>query len=345
MSDILFETVGRAGLVTLNRPKALNSLTEAMMAELGEALDEWARDDRIARVAIRSEGKAFCAGGDLRDVHARRAGAIDFFATEYRTNHRIATFPKAYVALIQGVCMGGGVGLSAHGDYRVATDSLVFAMPEAGIGLFPDVGATHLLSRMDGGAGLWLVLTGERLDRDDAAAVGFVTHPVEGSGLEEALDRTAHARDLDAALGDLSTETRPFETQKTRLIADAFSAQGVEEILDRFDAAEDDAAASMAAQIRTRSPTSLKIAYEQMGRARTIDPGEVLKMDFRIVSRILDGHDLYEGIRAVVIDKDQEPRWDPATLEAVDRAEIEAHFGPSPHGDLDLAQHAATDGS
>jgi len=343
VSEILFDTVGRAGVVTLNRPTALNALSEPMIHAMGEALAEWARDDAIHRVAIRAEGKAFCAGGDVRDVHARRAGALDFFAAEYRNNHRIGAFAKPVVALIDGICMGGGVGISAHGSHRVASERLVFAMPETGIGLFPDVGATHLLAGMEGGAGMWLALTGDRIGRDAARALGFVTHPVDSGRIEDALDRTAHARDLDAALDDLTVETEPLDPDETAVIDDAFSADSVAGVLDRLDAraGESGFAARAAAIIRTRSPTSLSIAFRQMKRAKGASLAECLVTDFRIVSRVLDGHDLYEGIRAVLIDKDNSPRWSPASLSGVDDEEIEAHFEPAPGGDLDLAEAGA----
>ncbi|RAH98737.1 3-hydroxyisobutyryl-CoA hydrolase [Acuticoccus sediminis] len=342
MSDINFDTVGRAGLVTLNRPKALNALTEAMVLELGEALDEWAKDDRIARVAVRGEGeKAFCAGGDIRSVYDRRAGATDFFANEYRTNNRIAQYQKPYVALIHGVCMGGGVGLSAHGPYRIANETLTFAMPETAIGLFPDVGATHLLSRMEDEAGMWLGLTGHRIKRDMAAAVGYVTHPVEGS-LDAALDRVAHARDLDGALAELTVETEPFDAGDRKVMAHAFAAPSVIEVMERLEkAGRDNEFAKIAAdEIRLRSPMSLSVTFEQIRRAKDLDPAEVLEMDFSIVCKILDGHDLYEGIRAVLIDRDNAPKWDPAELDRVDPGEVLAHFAPSPHGELGLKHMA-----
>ena len=260
-----------------------------------------------------------------------------------QSNHRIGAFAKPVVALIDGICMGGGVGISAHGSHRVASERLVFAMPETGIGLFPDVGATHLLAGMEGGAGMWLALTGDRIGRDAARALGFVTHPVDSGRIEDALDRTAHARDLDAALDDLTVETEPLDPDETAVIDDAFSADSVAGVLDRLDAraGESGFAARAAAIIRTRSPTSLSIAFRQMKRAKGASLAECLVTDFRIVSRVLDGHDLYEGIRAVLIDKDNSPRWSPASLSGVDDEEIEAHFEPAPGGDLDLAEAGA----
>lgn len=341
MSDILFDTVGRAGLITLNRPTALNSLTEAMVREMGDALEEWARDDRVERVAIRSEGKGFCAGGDVRDVYTRRNEALSFFHAEYVNNHRVKHFPKPYVALIDGVCMGGGVGVSVHGSHRIAPETIVFAMPEVGIGLFPDVGASHVLARMEGERGRYLALTGTRLGRDEAASVGIVTHPTRAERLADALDRTAHARDLDRALGEITEPAEPTESGDADAVAvidDAFSAGSVPAILERLDvlAADSAVAADAAAAIRTKSPTSLMVTNRQIDRAARQSFDECLRTDYRIVSRILEGHDLYEGIRAVVIDKDNAPRWQPATLEGVDMEAVEAHFAEPEHGDLVL---------
>lgn len=341
MSDIVFETAGRAGIVTLNRPKALNALSERMIGEMGEALDEWAADDRIERVVIRGEGKAFCAGGDVRDIWRRRSDAVGFFAAEYQNNTRVKHYPKPYVALIDGICMGGGVGVSMHGSHRVASENLAFAMPEVGIGLFPDVGASHLLSRLAGNSGLYLALTGARLGRDAAAELGLVTHPVEAGHLGDALDRTAHARDLDGALDELSVEVEPRREEETAAIDRAFAAESVTAILERLAAEEFDIAVEAAAAIGKKSPTSLCVAFEEIRRGRDQSFVECMRMEFRILCRILEGHELYEGIRAVVIDKDHAPKWSPATLEGVDREAVEAHFLPLPDGDLDLSQVAA----
>ena len=338
MSDILFETAGRAGIITLNRPKALNALNEAMVHEMADALEEWARDDRVSRVAIRAEGKAFSAGGDLRAIFERRAGSIDFFGSEYQNNARIKCFPKPYVALIDGICMGAGVGLSVHGDYRVATEKLVFAMPEVGIGLFPDVGASYILSRLPGEAGLHLALTGARLGRDGAAALGLVTHPVDGDRLGDALDRTVDARHLEAALDELRVTPEPRDPDEAAMIDRAFAGGSVAEILERLGEEEGEAAAKAAAAIAGMSPTSLTVTFEEIRRAKDLSFLECMAMEFRIVNQVLDGHDLFEGIRAVVIDKDRAPKWSPASLAGVDRELVEAHFEAPSGGDLDLSQ-------
>lgn len=337
MSGVRFETAGRAGIVTLARAEALNALTRPMVDEMAEALDEWAADDRIARVVVRGEGKAFCAGGDLRGVYVRREDAIDFFANEYRHNARIKTYPKPHVALLHGVTMGGGVGVSMHGSHVVADESLVFALPEVAIGLFPDVGTSHILARLPGKAGMHLGLTGRRVRRDEAAALGLVTHPVDGGRLEEALDRVAHARDLDRALADLAVAVEPREAESVTAMDRAFAGMSVAEIVERLGEEEVPEAVEAVEAIGRASPTSLKITFEAIRRAADGSFADTMRNDYRIVSRVLRGHDLFEGIRATLIDKDRAPKWSPATLEGVDADLIAEHFTMPDEGDLDLA--------
>ncbi|MBJ3778182.1 enoyl-CoA hydratase/isomerase family protein [Acuticoccus mangrovi] len=335
----MFETAGRAGVVTLDRPKALNSLSEAMVRSLKEALEEWRRDDRVERVVLKAEGKAFCAGGDVLDVYARRAGAVDFFGVEYQTDLLTGLYEKPIVALLDGVCMGGGVGISGHGSHRVATDNLVFAMPEVGIGLFPDVGASHILSRLPGESGMWLALTGSRVGRDEAAALGIVTHPIDAGRLGDALDRAVHARGLDGALDELVVKTAPRDDEAAKMIDAAFAGDDIMMMLERLNeaAADSELAAKAVKAIGQKSPTSLMITVRQLREATEKSLTECLATDFRIVSRVLEGPDLYEGIRALLVDKDNAPRWDPARLDQVDPDEIAVYFAVPPHGDLDLS--------
>lgn len=336
MADIAFERVGKAGLIALQRPKALNALSQAMVGAMHEALDEWARDDAVERVVVRGEGKAFCAGGDIRDIYARRSGAVDFFTAEYRLNHRVGTFPKPYVSLIDGIVMGGGVGISLHGSHRIGTENLVFAMPEVGIGLFPDVGAAHHLSRMPGRVGRYVGLTGARFGRDAASAIGVVTHPMRSDRLDAALDRVAHARSIDA-LDELTEPTEPRDADEAALIDHAFDAGTVSGVLERLDDDGGAFAAKTAASMREKSPTSLEVSIRAIDRAADGDLTQCLRTDFRILSRTLDGHDFYEGIRATVIDKDKAPKWSPATLAGIDPEEIETYFVRPAHGDLEFA--------
>jgi enoyl-CoA hydratase len=347
--EILFETVGRAGLVTLNRPKALNALSHTMVKALAEALAAWANDPRIERVVIRGAGeRAFCAGGDIRAVYELgKAGSphqTDFFADEYRLNTAIKRYPKPYVALVDGISMGGGVGVSAHGSHIVASEKIMFAMPETGIGFFPDVGASYLLPRMPGRTGLYAALTSARLDLADCMWAGLATHAVGSAAMPDALDRATTAADLDAALAEIALAPGP---SPSRLAADreridrAFEATDVGEILRNLDTApEADAAwaAATAKTIRTKSPTSLEITFHELKRAAGRSFEDCMRLEFRIVCRILEGHDFYEGVRAVVIDKDNRPRWDPPSLADVDITGIEAHFAMPPGGDLELPE-------
>ena len=331
--EILCERRGRLGLATLNRPRALNALSLGMVRALRVALDDWAADPGIAAVAIRAAGgRAFCAGGDIRQAHAlgssgRHDEALTFWREEYALNALIAAYPKPYVALVDGLVLGGGVGVSLHGRVRVAGPDYALGMPEVGIGFFPDVGATYALPRLPGAAGMWLALTGDRVGPGDALALGLATHAAPAEGFDAILDALAAGRpaaEAAAAGGTLAPEAGHAGARAT--IDACFGDGSVAEILARLDADGSDFATRAAQTIRTRSPTSLLIAHEQMRRGRTLDFAEAMRTEYRIVSRIVRGHDFYEGVRAAVIDKDRAPRWDPASLEAVDPAVVAAHF-------------------
>ncbi|MEP9347551.1 enoyl-CoA hydratase/isomerase family protein [Xanthobacter sp. KR7-225] len=339
--EVILEEKGVAGVITLNRPKALNALTLPMVREMLPRLRRWAADPAITRVVIKGAGeKAFCAGGDVRWLSdagssGRVADALAFWREEYVLNHYIGGFPKPYVSLIDGICMGGGFGISAHGAHRVAGDRYLFAMPEVGIGLFPDVGGTHVLPRLPGAFGTYLALTGARIRAADAHAVGLATDVVPSAAfpaLEEALvagsevERTIADHRIDPGPGPLA-ERRAF-------IAAAFSRPDVPSILAALDEAaafggpDGEFAAATAADIRTKSPTSLSIAMEQIRRGPALDLAGCLKLEYRAVSRVAVGHDFYEGVRAALIDRDHAPRWRPATLAEVDPDVIAAHFAP-----------------
>ena len=313
MADgIRFERQGHAGVVTLDRPAALNAVTGAMVDALAERLDAWEADDAVAHVVIRAEGKAFSVGGDIRDLYERRdTPDLDFFRREYRLNHRIHTYPKPYVALVHGLVMGGGVGVSLHGSHVVAGEGMAFAMPEVGIGFFPDVGASYLLSRLPGRLGMDLGLTGRRIAADECLAVGIATH--HAGELDAVLDRLSRL-DVAEALADLATEADAMPQT-----APAFDAPDVPSILR---AAED---TPLAETLAAKSPTSLLVAHRQLAHAPT-DFAAVMRREYRIVARILHGHDFYEGIRAQVIDKDRQPRWRPDRIEAV--GDVDEYFAP-----------------
>jgi enoyl-CoA hydratase len=344
-SDTLFERRGTAGLVTLNRPQALNAVSHVMVRALAQQLAEWEADPAVTRVIVTAApGKAFSAGGDLRALYdLGRAGRFDealgYFRDEYALNALIKRYRKPYVALIDGIVMGGGVGISVHGSHRVAGDRFTFAMPEVSIGFFPDIGATWFLPRMPGELGTYCALTGERLDPADGVAAGIATHRVASARFPDLVEALCGAVPVDAILGAFAQPAGEGPVAPRRGSIDRlFAHNRVEDILAALDAAASqngtqqgtDAAfaSATAALMRTKSPTSLKIVLEQMRRGSALDFTQCMRTEFRIVSRVVQEHDLYEGIRAVIIDKDQAPRWQPPTLAAVSAAEVERHFAP-----------------
>ncbi len=345
--EVLLETRGRLGLVTLNRPQALNALTLDMVRLIDPQLRAWAIDPAISAVAIRGQGaRAFCAGGDIRKLHelgraGRKDEAMDFWREEYRLNALIKNFPKPYVALIEGVVMGGGVGLSIHGSHRVAAEKITFAMPEVGIGYFPDVGATYFLPRLSHRAGVWLALTGARIGAADASTLGLMTHHVPSARFDAVIEALAAGEGVDDVLrreaqpigaGDVLTHLPAIE----RLFCGA-SVEAILAVLDAEASGDHVAFAREAAvAMRTKSPTSLKLAFEQIRRGAAADFDECLRIELRLDARILDGQDYYEGVRAVVIDKDNAPRWQPARLEDVSEADIARYFAPLGSDELRL---------
>ncbi|MGY2052494.1 enoyl-CoA hydratase/isomerase family protein [Methylobacterium sp. JK268] len=334
-NDVLVERRGAAGLLTLNRPKALNALDLGMVRSLHAAFAAFAEDPAVTRIVLRGEGRAFCAGGDIRRVHdegkARGAGAaVGFFREEYGLNALIQRFPKPVVSLIDGIVMGGGVGLSLHGSHRVAGERYLFAMPEVGIGFFPDVGTTYALPRLPGAAGTYLALTGDRVGPGDALVLGLATHAAPAASFGAIVDALAAGGEIEAAIG-AHPAPPPGPIHAARAVIDScFSAPSVPEVLARLDAEGSPFAQTTAATIRSRSPTSLLVAFAQMRRGGAMGFPEAMLTEYRIVSRILEGHDFYEGVRAVLIDKDGAPRWRPDRLDAVPPAAVEAHFAPLP---------------
>jgi enoyl-CoA hydratase len=336
--DILFERRGAAGLVTLNRPQALNAVTLDMVRRLSGQLARWADDPAVTRVVVSAAGgRAFSAGGDIRVLYdlgraGRHAQMLPFWREEYTLNTAIKRYPKPYISLIDGIVMGGGVGLSVHGTYRVAGDRYLFAMPEVSIGFFPDVGATWFLPRMPGELGAYCALTGERLRADDGVAAGLATHRVASARFGELADALCGAEPVDALLAAFSQAHDPGAVAAQRPAIDRlFSGDRVEDILivlDREAATGDTFSTACAATIRTKSPTSLKLALAQVRAGRRLSFEACMQTEFRIVSRIIHGEDFYEGVRAVIVDKDNAPRWRPASLEAVPQSAIDRYFAP-----------------
>jgi len=344
IDEILFTRQGGIGRVTLNRPRALNALTADMALEFDETLVDWAADDGVAAVVIAGAGeRAFCAGGDIRALYAalERPGdplPRDFYWHEYRLNHRIHAFAKPYVALVDGVVMGGGVGVSIHGSHRVLTERSLFAMPETGIGLFPDVGMTHVLPRMPGRLGLYLGLTGARLRAADALYCGVGTHYAPSARLDDLVTAlAADPGDVDAIVAGFATDPGPPPLAAHRPLIDrCFAGESVEAILASLAAEPGDWAAETLATLRSKSPASLKVTHRQITRGAGLDFAACMRLEFRLSQHFCAGHDFAEGIRAVVIDKDGAPKWKPARLAEVSDADVEAYFAPLPEGELAL---------
>jgi enoyl-CoA hydratase len=338
--EILFEHRGAIGLVTLNRPKALNALTHAMCLSMKAQLDGWARDANVKAVVIRGAGeRAFCAGGDIRALYeSGKAGtpyALDFYRDEYRLDATIKRFPKPYIALIHGIDMGGGVGVSVNGSHRIADASMVFAMPETGIGLFPDVGGSYFLPRCGGEIGMYLALTGARLKTVDALYAGVATHFVHGKDWDTLIGELAAGRAPDDAV-NRAGESLPsgFLAEHRDAIDRNFSKNSVEEILAALDADHTDWSRDTAKIMLAKSPTSLKVAFRQIREGKRLEFDDCMRMEYRMVNRVVAGHDFYEGVRATIIDKDGAPNWRPADLSGVTDADVDAYFAPL--GDKEL---------
>ena len=346
--EILFERRGAAGLITLNRPKALNALTLPMVQAMHAQLQAWESDAAVTRIVVRGAGgRAFCAGGDIRLIYEDgKAGRYDdtiaFWRGEYQLDAYVQRYPKPYIALIEGVVMGGGVGISLHGRYRVASETYLFAMPETAIGYFPDVGMTHALPRLPGKTGTYLALTGARIGPGDALAVGLATHFSRGSDFDAIIDGLAEGGDVASALAAHASpppEATTLVVERETIDA-CFFADSAEQVLARLDAAAETGSAfasETAALIRSRSPTSVLIAFEQMRRGPGLSFAEAMLTEYRICARVMRGHDFYEGVRAVIVDKNGKPSWRPATLDAVDPATIAAAFEPVDGPEPDFA--------
>ena len=344
-SEIHCERRGAAGFIRLARPRALNALTPGMVAGMAQALDAFEHDPAVERVVVCGEGgKAFCAGGDIRLMHdLGRAGRHDeqlaFWHDEYRLNARIARYPKPYVALIDGIVMGGGVGVSLHGSHRVASEKYLFAMPEVGIGFFPDVGASHVLARLPHEAGTWLALTGGRIGAGDALALGLATHFVSSEqfpALAQALEGRGDTNMILSAQAAPPPEALLAGHFKT--MARSFAGASLAAVVGALDVDASEFARNTLATLHRVSPTSLAIALRQLREAVHVSLEECLRMDFRIVSRICRGHDFYEGVRTVIVDKDQAPRWMPAHIEDLSRSATDAYFASLGAGELTFAQ-------
>ncbi|MGP3769193.1 enoyl-CoA hydratase/isomerase family protein [Streptomyces sp. SDT5-1] len=334
---------GRAAYLTLNRPRALNSLTHAMLRTTAEALDIWEHDPAVGTVVLQGAGeRGLCAGADIRLFHDdARSGdhraSQDFLRDEYRLNSRIAHYPKPYVAVMDGIVMGGGVGLSAHGGIRIVTERSKVAMPEVGIGLVPDVGGTYLFTRAPGRLGTHLALTGTAIGAADALLCGLADHYVPSDALPALLSALAQ-EEPETVVARHAAPAPPGVLDGQRHWIDAcYAADTVEEIVERLFATGEIAAKEAADLILSRSPMAVKATLESLHRAARLDTLEqTLDQEYRVICAALHTHDLPEGIRAQIIDKDRDPHWSPATLGEVHRADVERYFAPLGEGELGL---------
>jgi len=335
--EIIARKVGQLGRITLNRPKALNALTHPMCLMMIEALEAWRLDDEVKAIVVDGAGeKGFCAGGDILKLHnSGKAGDDEawlFWRDEYRLNTLIYHYPKPYVALIDGITMGGGVGVSVHGSHRVAGDRTMFAMPETGIGFHPDVGGAYFLPRLAGEIGTWMGLTGARLKAADCVAAGLATHYCPTSqydALLAALESADLGEEdaLEVLLEEFSGDPGDSDLAHTRgLIDAAFAGNRVEEIIARIEGAGDSWSAKQAKILASKSPTALKLTLAALRKGESLSFEDVMRQDLRASSWCLKGRDFYEGVRAVIIDKDNTPVWDPSTLASVNDNDIAEAF-------------------
>lgn len=338
--DVLTRIEGHAGIISLNRPAALHALTLDMVHAMTAALLKWQTSRKVKCVIIdHAEGRGFCAGGDI--AFLRNSALNDngksgrkFFHDEYQLNHLLFTYPKPVVAFMDGICMGGGVGISQPARFRVATENTRFAMPETGIGLFPDVGGGWYLSRLEGRVGPFLALTGARIAGPGCLALNLATHYLPSEALADAKARiaTEDVERIDGILGTLAVTPPPSKIVETLFqINRHFASDNYEDILASLEADDSDWAMREGATLRGKSPQTCKVALRQLAQsARLTDFADNMTMEYRIASRVLLRPDFAEGVRAVIVDKDNEPKWDPATPEGVTDELLDAIFAPLP---------------
>ena len=334
--DLVVRECGALRRITLNRPKALNALTLDMAVAMTALLRAWATDPGVGAVLIDGAGeRGLCAGGDIRALYdAAKAGSplpAQFWSTEYHLDVLIARYPKPVVAVMDGMVMGGGVGLSAHAAHRIVTERSAVAMPEVGIGFFPDVGASFPLARAPGFLGTYLALTGNRMSAADAIYCGFADVNIATQRLAELPSALADCRtafDVQQRLGELSVAPSPGRLAAARQWIDTcFGANDLETIIDRLRACEIEAAHATFADMEKMSPTSLKITLRNIRTAVSFEKvEESFRQDYRIALACIAGHDFIEGIRAQIVDKDRNPAWRPNKLEDVTAEIVDRHF-------------------
>ena len=338
IDEVLILVEGGVGRLRLNRPKAIHALTREMCVAMSDALLEWREDPAIRLVMIdHAEGRGFCAGGDIRLI--AESGASDgvaarrFFHDEYRLNHLLFTYAKPVIAFMDGITMGGGVGISQPANYRIATERTMYAMPESGIGLFPDVGGGWYLSRLPGRTGEFLALTGARIDGAECVALGLSTHYVPS----ERLDELKHALIANPAEIDTVVEGFGVAPPEARIVGNRekidrlFAADRYEDVLAALKADGSEWAQKELATLATKSPQTCKVSLRLLAQGRDhVDFAEEMKVEYRVAAHICQRHDFIEGVRALIIDKDNSPKWDPATPEGVTDHLVDQIFAPLP---------------
>jgi enoyl-CoA hydratase len=336
--ELITEVDGRAGRIRLNRPKAIHALTTGMCDAILDALEDWRGDGELGVILIdHAEGRGFCAGGDIRMLAG--SGASDgaaaraFFRTEYRMNHRLFTYAKPTVAFMDGITMGGGVGIAMPCRYRIATENTRFAMPETGIGLFPDVGGGWYLSRLPGRTGQFVALTGARLDGAECLSLGIATHYLPAAALDEAKERiAADPSRIDGILGQLGTTPPPARIDDNRVQIDRlFASDTLEDVMAALEQDGSDWAVRELATLRTKSPQAMKVSLRLLrDGAHMHDFADEMRQEYAVACHVVQRHDFLEGVRAVIVDKDNAPRWNPDSPEGVTDHMIDTIFAPLP---------------
>lgn len=332
--EVLAQDVGDCGVLVFNRPKALNAVNLNMVTRTYETLLRWEKEKKLV-IAKGAGGKAFCAGGDVRSItlDCKKGGDYgkNLFRTEYLANSLISTYTIPYVALIDGITMGGGLGLSVHGHYRVATEKTLCAMPETAIGLFPDVGGSYFLSRLKGKLGIYLALSGYRLKGVDNLFCGFATHYCPSAEIPRIEKEILSTKNPGQVLKpyEKAPEGAKFSLEPhINRIDSIFSAPTVEEIFQRLEKDGSDWAKETLASLRKLCPLSMKITLKQVTLGANLTLQECLQMEYRLATRSCEGHNFVEGVRALLLDKDQNPKWIPATVEEVTQQMVDDFFAP-----------------
>ena len=338
--------INNAAIINLNRPKYLNTLSYDMIHKIDEILNNVSSNESIKIIIFKGEGdKAFCAGGDVKSFYEEKFTDINilrkkFFYDEYKLNYKISTFNKPIISLVNGICMGGGVGLAMHGDIVVVSENVTFAMPETAIGLFPDVGAGHILSNLEGDIGLYLALTGKRVKSADLMVLGLAHKCVERTNFEEIEKKLSLLNNKEEICNFLDTfnlDLEPVLFHKiNENINECFKFNTVEEIIDALENKNDDWSKETLNLINKMSPTSLKITLKQLRLAKGMTLSEDLIMEYRMTQGCMRGYDFYEGVRSVLVDKDHTPTWNPSKISLVTEEIVEEHFKPLGTEDLIL---------